>query len=182
MYPSRILHHKYPSPVNISHKVWMVLISWNSSHVLSASDTTLPRSALWIKCTYISANVSCQHNGLALLAFVSQNTSRTHCGCRPLLCTTPNNVATSSSNALWQKFFVMSWPSLLTTIEFHALICNGHPSYINNPPMAKSLAPVYTSKGLSNSANLSMSCKNNLFLSSPKVGDKGHPTFGKAIF
>ena len=67
----------------------------------------------------------------------------------------------------------MSWPSFLTIIEVHAPICTGHPSYINNPPMAKSLTPVCTSKGLSNSANLSMGCKDNLLLNSPKTWWQG---------
>jgi hypothetical protein len=60
----------------------------------------------------------------------------------------------------------MSWLSPLTTLELHALINNGHPTCINN---AKSLAPVYTSKGLPNSANLSTGGEDYLFLSSLKA-------------
>ena len=66
MYPSRILHRKFSSLVNISHKVWMILIAWTSSCLLSASDNTLSQSSLWIKSTCISAKVSCHRNGLAL--------------------------------------------------------------------------------------------------------------------
>ena len=68
-----------------------------------------------------------------------------------------------------KKFFVMSWLSSLTTIELHAPIYNGHPSYINNWPLAKSLTPVCTSKGLSNSKNLSTAGEENLLSSSPKT-------------
>jgi hypothetical protein len=39
-----------------------------------------------------------------------------------------------------EDFFLMNWLSPLTTIELYALINNGHPTCINNPPMAKSLA------------------------------------------
>jgi hypothetical protein len=65
--------------------------------------------------------------------------------------------------------FLMNWLSHLTTIELHALINNGHPMCINNPPIAKSLTPVYISKDLSNSANLNTGGKNILLLSSPKA-------------
>jgi hypothetical protein len=68
-----------------------------------------------------------------------------------------------------KDFLLMNWLSPLTTIELHALINNGHPTYINNPPMAKSLAPVYISKNLSNSTNLNTGCENNLLLSPPKA-------------
>ena len=67
----------------------------------------------------------------------------------------------------------MSWLSSLTTIELHAPICNGHPSYINNPPLAKSITPVCTSKGLSNATNLSTGGEENFVLSSPKTWWKG---------
>ena len=67
----------------------------------------------------------------------------------------------------------MSWPSLLTIIELHAPICNGQPSYINNPPVAKLLAPVCTSECLSNSTNLSTCNEDNLLLSSPKTWWQG---------
>jgi hypothetical protein len=65
--------------------------------------------------------------------------------------------------------FLINWLSSLTAIELHALINNGHPTCINNPPMAKSIAPVYISKDLSNSANLNTGGKNNLLLSFPKA-------------
>ena len=68
-----------------------------------------------------------------------------------------------------EELFLMNWPSPLTTIELHALICNGHPPCINTPPMPKSLTPVCTSKGLSSSANLSTGGEDNLLLSSPKA-------------
>jgi len=63
--------------------------------------------------------------------------------------------------------FLINWLSSLTTIALNALIINGHPTCINNPPMAQSLAPVYISKDLSNFANLNMGDENNLLLSSP---------------
>ena len=66
---------------------------------------------------------------LRSLMFMPQNTSRTHCLCKPLLCATPNIVATTSSNALRPKkishelaasfsthrasCFHMQWPSIL---------------------------------------------------------------------
>jgi hypothetical protein len=65
--------------------------------------------------------------------------------------------------------FLINWLSPLTTIELHALRNNGHPTCINNPPMAKSLAPLYISKKLSNSANLNTGGENNLLLSFPKA-------------
>ena len=46
------------------------------------------------------------------LALVCQNTFRTHCLCRPLLCAAPNSAATSSSNALRQRSF-LSWVGCL---------------------------------------------------------------------
>ena len=51
----------------------------------------------------------------------------------------------------------------------------------HSPPLAKSLTPVCTSKGLSSSANLSTGSEENLVLSSPKTRDKHHPTLGIAI-
>ena len=63
-------------------------------------------------------------------------------------------------------FILISWASLLTTIELFVLICNDHPSCINALQMAKSLASVCTSMGLSNFVNLSMVSKDNLFFSS----------------
>ena len=66
IYPSRILPHKFPSPAYISHKVWMVLIAWNFSRLLSASGTTFPWSDLWIKSDFISAKLSCHRSHLAL--------------------------------------------------------------------------------------------------------------------
>ena len=76
----------------------------------------------------------------------------------------------------------MSWLSSLTTIEPHASICNGHLSYINNPPLAKSFAPVCTSKGLSNSANLSTGGEENLVLSSPKTWRQASSYFWDSYF
>ena len=49
-----------------------------------------------------------------------------------------------------EELFLMSWLSFLTIIELHAIICNGHPTCINNN------TPICTSKGLSISANLSI--------------------------
>jgi hypothetical protein len=46
----------------------------------------------------------------------------------------------------------------------------------------KSLTPAYTSKGLSNSANLTTGGEDHLLLSSQRLGDKAHPTLGIAIF
>ena len=53
----------------------------------------------------------------------------------------------------WSSCFRMQWPSML---HWHR-------------PMAKLFAPICTSKGLSNSTNLSMGSKDNLLMSSPKI-------------
>ena len=76
----------------------------------------------------------------------------------------------------------MSWPSPLTTIELHAPICNGHPSYINHLPLPKSLAPICISKGLSKSANLSTGGANYLLLSSPKAWWQGSSHYWDSFF
>ena len=85
-------------------------------------------------------------------------------------------------NTTANKFILMSWPLFLTTIKLHDHIGNGHSSYINNPPMAKSLAPVCTSKGLLNSTNLSTCGEDNVPLSSPKTWWQSSSTFGIGIF
>ena len=100
------------------------------------------------------------------LALLFQNTSRTHCACRSLLWATPNNIATYPNNVLTWR--VVSH-ELAVSFDNHRPSCNGHPSCINNPPMANLLAPVsLTSKVLSNFVNLSTSDEDNLILSSPK--------------
>jgi hypothetical protein len=57
---------------------------------------------LWINSTtrYRAAAIAWRSPAL-----VSQNTSRTHCLCTPWSRAIPNNVATSSSNALRQRTF-----------------------------------------------------------------------------
>ena len=104
------------------------------------------------------------------LALVSQNTSRTHSPSLHLGLVQPQLVLPRLQAMYYgEELFLMSWPSSLTTIELHALICNGHPPCINTPPMPKSLTPVCTSKGLSSFANLSTGGEDYLFLSSPKA-------------
>jgi len=104
------------------------------------------------------------------LALVSQNSSRTHSPCIHLGLVQPQLVLPHLQAMYYgEELFLMNWPSPLTTIELHALICNGHPPCINTPPMPKSLTPVCTSKGLSSFANLSTGGEDNLFLSSPKA-------------
>ena len=34
-----VLHCKFPSPLFISHKIWVVLIDWNSSCLFNTSNT-----------------------------------------------------------------------------------------------------------------------------------------------
>jgi len=117
------------------------------------------------------------------LALVSQNTSRTHSPCIHLGLVQPQLVLSRLQTMYYgEELFLMSWPSSLTTIELHALICNGHPPCIHTPPMPKSLTPICTSKGLSSFANLSTGGEDNLFLSSPKAWWQTHPTLGIAIF
>lgn len=161
----------------------MVFIAWNSPRSLNASHTILSLAAFWIKSTFICANVLCHHNGLAFT-----------CTCVPKFfkdtfslftswsCATPTSVATSPINVLrrriishelavpfdnhWASCSHMQWPSTL------------HQHSAN----AKSLALVYTSKGLSNSVNLTTGGEDHLLLSSQRLGDKAHPTLGIAIF
>ena len=71
----------------------------------------------------------------------------------------------------------MTWLSPLTTIDFHVPICNGHPSYISNMSIKKSLTPVRTSKGLSNSTNLSTGGEDNMVLSYPNTWWQGSSDF-----
>jgi hypothetical protein len=148
----------------------MVLIAWNSSRSLSTSRTILLWPILWIKSTFISAHILCHRNGLALTRACVPKYFKDTLSVYTLVLCTPTSFATSPSNVLFQRFFsLMNWLSPLTTIELHALINNGHPTCINNPPMAKWFAPVYISKYLSNFANLNTGGENNLFLSPPKV-------------
>jgi hypothetical protein len=123
MYPSLIFHHKFPSPANISHKNSYGAHCLELSHSLSTSGTILSWPALWIKSTFISANVSCHHNGFALYFkdTFSLYTLWT--------CATPTSVVTSPGNVLRRRIIShelavlfdnhrascshMQWPSTL---------------------------------------------------------------------
>jgi hypothetical protein len=62
--------------------IHMVFIAWNSPRSLSARHTILSLAALWIKFTFICANVLCHRNGLALTCTCVpkyfEDTLRTH--------------------------------------------------------------------------------------------------------
>jgi hypothetical protein len=127
----------------------------------------LSLAASWIKSTFICANVLCHRNGLVLTCTC---VPKTHPPCIHLGLVQPQLVLPHLQAMYYgEELFLMNWPSPLTTIELHALICNGHPPCINTPPMPKSLTPVCTSKGLTSFANLSTGGEDNLFLSSPKA-------------
>jgi hypothetical protein len=104
-----------------------------------------------------------------LLAHMSQNTSRTHYMFTPWSCATPTSVVTSPSNILRPRLIshelVVSFDNPWASCSHKQWPSNLHQHSAN----AKSLAPVYTSKGLPNSANLSTGGEDYLFLSSPKT-------------
>jgi len=78
------------------------------------------------------------------LVLVSQNSSRTHSPCIHLGLVQPQLVLPHLQAMYYgEELFLMNWPSPLTTIELHALICNGHPPCINTPPM-QNHSPSYT--------------------------------------
>jgi hypothetical protein len=108
----------------------MVFIAWNSSHSLSVFHTILSWPALWMKSTFISANVSCHRNGLALTCnCVPKYFKDTFSFFTPWTCATPTCVATSPNNVLrrriishelavlfdnhWAPCSHMQWPSTL---------------------------------------------------------------------
>jgi hypothetical protein len=102
-----------------------------------------------------------------LLAHVSQNISKTHCPCTPWSCATPTSVAISPSNVLWRRcvshnLVVFLWQPLSFMLSYEMII-----QLALTLCQCKILAPIYTLKGLSNSANLSTGGKDTLLLSSP---------------
>ena len=167
MNPSFILYCKSHSPLYISHKVWVVLISWNSSCLLNVSGITLSRHNLWIKFTFINAKIACQCNWLALTYVCVSKYFKEHCPCIPLSCEIPNSLAMFSMNALQQNnnFHELA----ISSIKLFALICNDLSSLRQHSANGKPLAFVCISKGFSHSGNYNTRDKVYLPLSSPNA-------------
>jgi hypothetical protein len=117
--------------LNISHKIWMMLIAWNPFGLLRASNTTLSLPGLRMKSTFISANIVPPQQFGTHLHFCLK-ILQGHIVCVHL-CLMQSQIMLPRLQAMHydKKLIVMSWLLFLTTIEFFASICEENHSCIN---------------------------------------------------
>jgi hypothetical protein len=148
MYLSFLLHHKFPSSANINHKNLdgahcLELFLYcptpyfhnrfvDQIHLHKCQCIVPPEwlgSHMRLYPKILQRHIVCVHFSLVQPQLVLSHLQGMHYG---------------------EDLFLMTWLSPLTTIELHAFICNGHPSCMNAPPIAKSFTPICISKDLSN--------------------------------